>query len=123
MINARIGQKLKLMSAWFNPGTFILFIIDLLEGSTTNVKLFADDTSLLSVPYYSTPSSVSLSNDLLKIYQWACHWKMVFNSDVWKQAQQVVFSCKAIAANPETVYFNNDPVTGLILENKGMHAV
>ena len=35
---------------------------------------------------------------------------MVFNSDVWKQAQQVVFSCKAIAANPETVYFNNDPV-------------
>ena len=48
---------------------------------------------------------------------------MVFNSDVWKQAQQVVFSCKAIEANPETVYFNNDPVTGIIPENKGMHVV
>ena len=65
--------------------------IDLPEGLTTNAKLFADDTSLFSVVHDSTLSSVSLNNDLLKISQWAYQWKMTFNPDVSKQAQEVVF--------------------------------
>ena len=34
---------------------------------------------------------------------------MIFNPDVSKQAQEVVFSRKAITTNHATVYFNNDP--------------
>ena len=71
-------------------------------------------------------SSVSLNNDLLKISQWACQWITIFNPDVSKQAQEVVFSRKGITTNHATVYFNNDPVIrenfqknfGLFLDSK-----
>ena len=65
-----------------------------------------------------TSSSVSLNNDLLKIYQWAYQWKMILNPDVSKQAQEVVFSRKGITTNHATVYFKNDPV---IRENFQKH--
>ena len=35
---------------------------------------------------------------------------MILNPDVSKQAQEVVFSRKAITTNHETVYFNSVPV-------------
>ena len=35
---------------------------------------------------------------------------MILNPDVSKQAQEVVFSRKAITTNDETVYFNSVPV-------------
>ena len=51
---------------------------------------------------------------------------MIFNLDASKQAQEIVFSCKANASNHGTVYFNNEPVIreniqkhlGLCLESK-----
>ena len=108
------------------PLLFLVYINELPEGLTTNAKLFADDTSLFSVVHDSTLSSVSLNNDLLKISQWAYQWKMTFNPDVSKQAQEVVFSSKGITTNHATVYFNNDPVIrenfqkhlGLFLDSK-----
>ena len=108
------------------PLLFLVCINDLPEGLITNAKLFADDTSLFSVVHDSTLSSVSLNNDLLKISQWAYQWKMIFNPDVSKQAQDVVFSRKGITTNHATVYFNNDPVIrenfqkhlGLFLDSK-----
>ena len=89
---------------------FLVYINGLPKSLTTNTKLSANDTSLFSVVHDSTALSVSFNNDLLKISQWAYQWKMIFNPDVSKQAQGVVFSRKAIAANHETVYFNNVPV-------------
>ena len=88
-------------------------------GLTTNAKFFADDTSLFSVVHASMLSSVLLNNDLLKISQWPCQWKMIFNPDVSKQAQEVVFfSRRGTTTNHATVYFNNDPV---IKENSQKH--
>ena len=51
---------------------------------------------------------------------------MIFNPDFSKQAQETVFSCKAIATNHETVYFNKFSVIrehfqkhlGLLLDSK-----
>ena len=51
---------------------------------------------------------------------------MIFNPDVPKQAQEVVFPRKGITTNHATVYFNNDPVIrenfqkhlGLFLDSK-----
>ena len=37
-------------------------------------------------------------------------WKMTFNPDVSKQAQEFVFSRKGITTDYATVHFNNDPV-------------
>ena len=92
------------------PLLLLAYVNDLPEGLTTNAKLVADDTSLFSAADDSTLSSVSLNNDLLKISHWAYQWKMIFNPDFSKQAQEVVLSRKGITTNHATVYFNNDPV-------------
>ena len=63
------------------PLFFLVYINDLPEGLITNAKLFGD-------------------NGLT--YQ----WKLIFNPDVSKQVQEVVFSCKANTTNHATVYFN-----------------
>ena len=55
----------------------------------------------------SAASSAFLNNDLLKISRWAYPWKMIFNPDASKQAQEIVFSHKRNAGNYETVHFNN----------------
>ena len=60
----------------------------------SNVKLLADDTSLFSVVHDVNTSSTDLNNDLRKISDWAIQWKMSFNPDPSKQAQEVIFSRK-----------------------------
>ena len=105
---------------------FLVYINDLPEGLTTSAKRFADDTSLFSVVHDSAASSASLNDDLLKSFRLAYQWKMIFNPDALKQAQETVFSRKANASNHETVYFNNVPVVrkniqkhlGLFLDSK-----
>ena len=69
------------------PLLFLVYINDVLEGLTSNVKLFADDTSIFSVVRDSSSSSLSLNEDLSKISQWGYKWKMLFNPDASKQAQ------------------------------------
>ena len=39
-------------------------------------------------------SAAELNHDLEKINQWAKQWKMAFNPDPNKQANEVLFSCK-----------------------------
>ena len=100
------------------PLLFLVYINDLPEGITTSAKLFADDTSLFSVVHDSAASSAFLNDDLLKSHRWTYHWKLIFNPDASKQAQEIVFCRKANASNHETVYFNNVPV---IRENIQKH--
>ena len=78
------------------PLLFLVYINDLTEGLTSNIKLFADDTSIFSVVRDSSSSSLSLNEDLSKISQWGYKWKMLFNPDASKQAQEVVFSREKI---------------------------
>ena len=92
------------------PLLFLVYINDFSEGQTTSAKLFADDTSLFAVVHDSAASSASFNSDLLKISSWAYQWKILFNSDVSKQTQKIVFSRKASATNHGTIYFSNVPV-------------
>ena len=92
------------------PLLFLVYINDLPEGLTSNVKLFADDTSIFSVVRDSSSSSLSLNEDLSKISQWGYKWKMLFNPDASKQAQEVVFSRKKNPSNHNDIYFNNMPL-------------
>ena len=62
----------------------------------SNVKLFTDDTLIFSVVRYSGSSLLSLNEDLSKTSQWGYKWKMLFNPDALKQAQEIVFSRKKI---------------------------
>ena len=53
------------------------------DDLTTNVKLFADDTSLFSLAYNMNTSTINLNNDLNKIKNWAIQWKMNFSHRSW----------------------------------------
>ena len=76
----------------------------------SNPKLFADNTSIFSVVKDHLNSSNKLNEDLSKISLWAYQWKMSFNHDVSKQAQEVIFSRKKNIGNHPAVFFNNLPI-------------
>ena len=67
---------------------------NLATGLSSNAKLIVDETSLFSLIHDINMSVNELNNDLAKINNWACKWKMNFNPDPSKQAQEVIFSCK-----------------------------
>ena len=59
----------------------LIYINDLSDGLKSNLKLFADDTSLFSVVKNKEQSVSDLTNDLDMIPKWAYNWKMSFNPD------------------------------------------
>ena len=105
---------------------FLIYINDLADGLSSNTKLFADDTSLFSVIHDSVITTLELNSDLSRIKQWACQWKMSFNPDPNKQAQEVIFSRKLKKVCHPPLRFNNDNVSqvssqkhlGLTLDNR-----
>ena len=108
------------------PLLFLVYINDLSTGLSSNPRLFADDTSLFSVVHDRNTSANELNNDLLKIRSLAYQWKMNFNPDPSKQAQEVIFSRKIKKPNHPELIFNNIPVNqtsyqkhlGMFLDNK-----
>ena len=73
------------------------------------IKLFADDTSLFSTVYDPNHSAKVLNDDLNKISEWAYKWKILFNLDLTKQAQKVIFSRKNIKTGHPIAYSNETP--------------
>ena len=65
------------------PLLFLIYINDLPEGLSSNLKLFSDDTSLL---YTKTSIQKLLYNDLKMISQCANQWKTSFHFNLSKQA-------------------------------------
>ena len=76
------------------PLLFLIYINDLPNELKSNAKLFADDTSLFTIVKDKTESANILCNDLSEISKWTSDWKMLFNPDPCKPAQEVVFSRK-----------------------------
>ena len=108
------------------PLLFLIYINDLPDGLISNPKLFADDTSLFSIVYDLSNSTQDLNQDLAKIQDWAFKWKMSFNPDPTKQAQEVIFSRKVIKPVHSNLIFNSKPVSqtlsqkhlGMVLDSK-----
>ena len=108
------------------PLLFFVYINDLEKDIKSNVKFFADDTMLYSIVKDPTQSASDLNHDLEKINQWANQWKMAFNPDPNKQANEVLFSCKTKSVDHPQISFNGFPVVqvketkhlGLVLQFK-----
>ena len=81
------------------------------ENLVSNPKLFADDTSLFLVIRNKHLLAQNLNEDLNKINHWVFQWKMSFNLDPSKQAQEVIFSRKLQKSVHPPFYFNNIIVT------------
>ena len=69
---------------------FLIYINDLSDNLSSNVKLFADDTSLFSVTHDVNASARELNDDLRKISNRTFQWKMSFHPDLNKQAEEVI---------------------------------
>ena len=89
------------------PLLFLIYINDLSDNLSSNVKLFADDTSFFSVIHDTNISAGELNEDLKKISEWAFQWKMIFNPDATKQAQEVIFSRKIKRTTHPPLVFKN----------------
>ena len=75
---------------FYNRSTSVSDIHKLsLSDDLTNVKLFADDTSLFFVVYNVADE---VNNDLVNINKWAYQRKMSFTPDPIKQAEEVIFT-------------------------------
>ena len=89
------------------PLLFLIYINDLEDGIKSNVKFFADDTSLFSIVQDSEVSFEMLQHDLDCITEWAHQWKMSFNPDPTKPAEEILFSHKKFKPYHPPLKFNN----------------
>ena len=65
--------------AILGPLLLLIYINDIVSDITSNVKLFADDTSLSMVVENPIITADILNDDLQKINSWANKWLVSFN--------------------------------------------
>ena len=63
-------------SAVLGPFFFLIYINDLCDDPSCDVKRFADDISLFTMVFNENISAQNLNSDLRKIQEWAFLWKM-----------------------------------------------
>ena len=91
------------------PLLVLIYRNDLSDNLTSNAKLFADDTSVFSVVYDVNTSAKELNDwALIIVNDWAFQWKMSFNPDPSKQAQEIIFSRKSKRSTHPPLIFNNN---------------
>ena len=104
------------------PLLFLIYINDLPDNLESLAKFFADDTSLFSTVRDPVKCTKVLNDDLLKVSNWAFKWKMIFNPDITKQAQEVIFSRKSKKTDHPADYFYDAPVEKTSCQKHlGMH--
>ena len=74
---------------------------------SSNTKLFSEDTFLFSVIHDGNTSAVELNNYLAKRNRLVFQWKISFQTDLKKQAYEVIFSRKSKAISHPQLVFKN----------------
>ena len=107
---------------------FLIYISDLHDGRKALCKIFADDTSLFSKVYDTHKSASELKDDLEKKSDWIYQWKMQFNPDPNKHANEFIFSQKTSSNNllHPPIKFNINDISkchhqkhsGIVLDSK-----
>ena len=104
-ITARVPQ-----GSVLGPLLFLIYVNDLADDIMSYVKLFADDTSVFNVVFDTDISAEPLNQDLGALQDWAYQWKMNFNPDPAKQAEQVIFSTKVFKVEHPAIYLGGSEV-------------
>ena len=86
-INAGVPQ-----GSVLGPLLFLAYINDLTDNISSEMRLFADDSSLFTRVEEVNETHEKLIKDLQTVTDWAYQWKMVFNPGITKQAIEIIFS-------------------------------
>ena len=106
------------------PLFFLIYINDIIDGIKSNIRLFADDTSLFKIIDTPINSADILSQDLLKIIHWAKQWLVTFNPT---KTEEMIITRKLIKPVHPDLLMNDIKINevtshkhlGLILSNNG----
>ena len=92
--------------AVLGPLTFLIYINDITENIKSNIKLFADDTSLyVTINEDAATATSQLNDDLSQICKWADSWLVKVNAD---KSKALTVTPKRNLANIELpLSFNN----------------
>ena len=106
------------------PLFFLVYINDIITDIQSNIKLFADDTSLYLIVEDPIHTATILNNDLDKIHEWSRNWLVTFNT---KKTETMIISRKSNKPYHPDLVMNNSKLhsvtehkhLGLILSNDG----
>ena len=108
-------------SSWDNviakvpQGSILGSLLFFIYTNNLSNDLSVDDTPLFSV--VNNIHTSATSQDLDAVTNWAFQWKMIFNPDLSKQAQEVIFSRKVNKLLHPTILFNNIPLRNSLFQN------
>ena len=89
------------------PLLFLLYINDIVKDIGSNIRLFADDTSLYIIAENPEVAADILNTDLAKVAAWAQTWLVTFNA--LKTESLLIFRKHNQALHPP-VYMQDQPV-------------
>lgn len=88
------------------PYLFLLYINDIVDNIKSNIRLFADDTSLFTV--IDDENSVNiLSEDLYQIASWSQNWCVILNPN---KTKSILFTRKRTHIMNQDIKYNNNTI-------------
>ena len=89
------------------PLLFLLYINDIVHDIGSNIRLFADDTSLFIIVEDAITAAACLNNDPDKISQWAAKWMVTFNPS---KTESLLISRKTNKVRHPPIFMQNHKV-------------
>ena len=89
------------------PLLFLVYVNDLVDNLTCEVRLFADDTSILEIVNNPVQSSRHLNTNLSLIHYWGRLWRVLFNAT---KSLSVIFSVKRVKPHHPPVFLRGSPI-------------
>ncbi len=94
------------------PLLFLVYINDIVNHIQSNIRLFADDTSLFIIVDDPIDSAQSLNIDLETINNWAKTWLVKFNPT---KTEQLLISLKRNVQPHPPIEFGNNQIKSVLL--------
>ncbi|MCG7879453.1 MAG: reverse transcriptase domain-containing protein [Candidatus Thiodiazotropha taylori] len=90
------------------PLLFLVYINDIVTDIGSNIRLFADDTSLYIVVDDPISAAECINTDLQKISRWAATWLVSFNPT---KTEALLVSRRMTRNRHPSIYMQNQPIT------------